>query len=244
LIVALGTLHAGCTQQPLESIDRAVHWMLAWEGEPDFDALIVTDALARRHPTLEARALRDRMATRVDPDGGHPLRRLIDPGFRVPVEKVTAWQVRDRVPFERVLVEAAHCADHGLRPETAAWICGGMRDGAGWGTTHALWAAVVARDAGCVPPPCIDALVDELSRGQPAAPGTEISDIDLFAERLLMRRLAGANVPERETAALRGEQQADGAFGPADPAADPRARLHATMVSAWALSLDPTDRAR
>lgn len=224
-----------CAPAP-HPVDRAIAWMSNWRGEPDFDALVVTHAIAQRRPSPGANALRDRMAAAVDPDGGHPLRRLVDPAFRVPAGKVQSWQVTGRVPFERVLAEAAHCADHGLRPSTAAWICGGMRDGGGYGSTHALWAIAIAAQSGCAPPICGQEVAAELVAAQPVSPGPGLGDVDLFAERVLMRMLADVAVPPAEIDALRAAQREDGSFG--DPSTDPRpvAALHATMVAAWALS--------
>ncbi len=207
-----------------------------WVGEPAFDGLIGTNAIVESHPTPVAKRVRDRISSQVDLDGGHPLRRLVDPTFPIPRE--VAHSDATRPTINRVLIEVAACNEHGLRPVTASWICGAMRDDGGYGTTHALWAAVIARNNGCAPVTCLDDLVAELATSQPAAPGPATLEADLFAERILMRRLAGAFVAGTEFEALRHAQTAEGRFGVSPAGEPPWHAFHAAMTATWALLLE------
>ena len=141
----------------------------------------------------------------------------------------------------RVIAEAVHCAEHGLRAETLAYVTGPMRDGGGYQTTHAVWALVLARDQGCLDAARFAALtrplLDELRATQPAAPEPGVVAVDLFAERLLMLVLAGARDPafDQWAARLAESQGADGGYGVLGADNPVYRRYHATMVATWAL---------
>jgi hypothetical protein len=225
---------------------RAAAWMAAFpDDELRFDAAIGLAAI-RRHAGGDAvdRAWRRAVAI-ADRDADSPLRRAYDDAHRVSVRAAAGWPVpgpgEARANVNRVVGEALHCADHGLRPETIAYATGPMRDDGGYHTTHAVWALVLARDAGCVDAArfasAVAPLVDELRAAQPPAPGRAVLDVDLFAERLLMLVLAGVrdDAIDGWAAALLGTQAQSGAFGVAAPDDPPYFHYHATLVAAWAL---------
>jgi hypothetical protein len=228
------------------AIARASAWLAAFPGDQlRYDAAIGTAAI-RRHADGEAIRRADATARAVaDRDADNPMRRMIDPAYRAPATSTAAWEVPapggERVNVNRVVVEALHCADNGLREQTIAYATGPMRDDGGFHTTHAVWALAIARDAGCLDGARFEALVrpllDELRAAQPAAPGAAVRDVDLFAERVLMLRLAG----DRDAAidgwarALAAAQTSDGGFGTPADGENPYFRYHATLAATWAL---------
>jgi hypothetical protein len=208
----------------------------------NFDAVIV---LALVRARLDSPALAhafERADARLDRDRGHPLRRFLEPDFRLPPAAV-AWEptagAAGRVNPDRLLVEALHCRDHGWRPGSTAYACGPMRDGGGYHSAHGLWALLLARERGCLPASadvCIDALRHELDGAQPLLPAFwSTLDVDLYAERAVMLSLSG-RAPQG-VAPLLERQNGDGSWGVESPGEDPYFRFHATMMAAWALSL-------
>jgi hypothetical protein len=180
-----------------------------------------------------------------DRDADNPLRALY--ASDADAGRTADWEVPDagaqRANVNRVLAEAAYCASNGLRSATLDYIDGPMRDGAGFQTTHALWALVIARDRGCLAAAEFNRragpLVAEL-RGGADTPGSPAQDVDLFAERTLMIELAGAHDGQvtRRLEALLAAQSPDGAWGAVSDAGaePPYFRFHATMSAAWALA--------
>jgi hypothetical protein len=230
------------------AVARAAAWLEAFPSdELRFDAAIMLHELRR---TVDGEALAHAFATAravADHDDDNPQRRFWLPSFASPPEHTSRWTVpapgAPRVNTNRVLIEALHCADNGWRPETMAYLCGPMRDGGGYQSTHALWALDIARRRGCVTKSefhrCARPIAAELDAAEraPMAPTASL-DIDLFAERLLMLALAGWPVARLDpwAHALMRRQQPDGSW--TVPGADEPAyhRYHATAMTAWALS--------
>jgi hypothetical protein len=210
---------------------------LADQGELRFDAAIGVNEVVRivtDSRWQEARAESRASAAR-DPD--HPLRRAFDPDFRV--ASTTGWTAPgpgERIPFNRVTAEALHCPEHGWRPQTEAYTCGAMRDGA-YGTTHALWALQLAREAGCTQAPCASELAAELTTylASPWPEPVPLTEVDLRAEAavMLLREGAPAQATIERLLALQGP---DGGWG--SPTDEPQLRYHATVLAAWALALE------
>lgn len=228
------------------AIARAASWLAAFpEDELRFDAAIVLAAI-RQHVDSEAlRAAYARAREHADRDHDNPMRRAFDETVRVPKAVSAGWPVpapgEPRVNVNRVVVEALHCRDNGLRPETLAYITGPMRDSGGYHTTHAMWALTIARDRGCLSDFGKRAapLVAELREHQPAAPGNAVLAIDLFAERLLMLELAGERGADITAWRKRliAAQAEDGGFGVPAAGEAPYFRYHATLAATWALAI-------
>lgn len=225
-------------------LNRAARWMAAYDGALRFDAAIGLSQTRRivDSPDLE-RAWQAAVAI-ADVDTDHPHRRLWLPEFVSPIEHTSAWEAPadgGRVNSNLVISEALHCKANGWRPQTMAYVCGAMRDSAGYQTTHALWALAIAGDAGCLDAgalPCIEHVQDELARAQSETlqPQTTL-DIDLYAERLLTLLLSGYDSPAVHGWArtLIGLQDGDGSWGvPAEE--DLYYRYHATNAATWALA--------
>jgi hypothetical protein len=242
LLVAIGCRSEAPKPTP---IDRAAAWMAAFPADQlRFDAAIAL-ARIRTHTDSDALRLADQRARAVaDQDTDNPLRRAFDDSYRASAESSAGWTVpaagEPRINVNRVVAEALHCAENGLRPATVAYATGPMRDGGGYHTTHAVWALVFARDRGCLPDFAAVArpLLDELRAAQPATPEPAALALDLFAERLLMLELAG----ERDAAIdgwaarLAEAQSTAGGFGELADGEDPYHRYHATMMATWALA--------
>lgn len=228
--------------------ERAADWMIAWPGEPRFDAAIAAHEAWRAWGGEPWATLRERRITGVrDPDHEH--RRFFDPDARLPAERVHGWSAPtdgSRINPNRVVTEALYCAEAGWRPETEAYACGAMRDGGGYHTTHALWALSVARANGCSEAPCANDLVAELVAAQPdPLTAARSLDVDLYAERLLMSCMVGCPAAsDRWARRLLDAQLPDGSWGVSGADEDPYHRYHATMMSAWALGLWSRERAR
>jgi hypothetical protein len=147
------------------------------------------------------------------------------------------------VNTNRVVNEALHCARNGWRPATTTYVCGPMRDGGGYQSTHALWALDLALRNGCVDAavaqPCLRALQAELAAAQPAtfSPAHTL-DIDLYAERVLMLTRTAADAPHVDdwVGVLLHLQTADGSWGVQSPDEPVYHRFHATAVTTWALA--------
>ncbi len=232
---------------PRAALARAAAWLASVpEEQLRYDAAVglaairrLGDSEALRQAAAAARAVADR-------DLDNPMRRAFDPASRVPAASARGWVVpaagERRVNVNRVVGEALHCADHGLRAETVAYATGPMRDDGGYQTTHAVWALALARDAGCLDATrfatAVRPLLDELRAAQPAAPTADVLTVDLFAERVLMLVLAGERDPAIDTwaSALLAAQRPDGGFGVLAPDEDPYRRYHATMAASWALA--------
>lgn len=230
------------------AIDRAATWLAAFP--PDhlrFDAAIGLAAIRARTDSDALRAAYTRAREVSDRDTDNPLRRGFDDTARVAPAVSTGWALprpgERRANVNRVVAEAMHCKENGIRPETLAYIAGPMRDEGGYQTTHALWALAIARDHGCLTDFEARArpLVAELREHQPAAPETAVSAMDLYAERLLMIELAGDHGPDLDgwRRNLLDAQAPDGGFGALAPDQDPYLRYHATLVAAWALAVHP-----
>ena len=227
------------------AIDRAAAWMATVpEDKLRFDAAIGLHAIRATHDSDAVRAAEARARAVADRDGDNPLRRAFDDTARASARATSGWAIPTpgaHVNVNRVVGEALHCTENGLRPETVTYATGAMRDRGGYQTTHAVWALAIARDRGCLTDFATIArpLIDELRAAEPASPGPEALATDLFAERLLMLELAG----ERDAAlatwadALARAQAADGGFGQLAPGEDPYHRYHATLVATWALAI-------
>jgi len=230
------------------AVTRAAPWLVAFPKEDlRFDAAIMLSQLRR---TIDGEALTRAFETArvvADHDDDNPQRRFWMPDFTSPPEHTARWTLpsdgKARVNTNRVLIEALHCKENGWRPETMAYVCGPMRDGGGYESTHALWALDLARRRGCVTKAefhrCARPIAVELDAAErvPLAPARSL-DLDLFAERLLMLAMAGWPTGRLEPWAheLLRRQQPDGSW--TVPGADEPAyhRYHATAMSAWALA--------
>jgi hypothetical protein len=254
-VLALLTLLLATTPPTAEApthaaLVRAGEWMAAYAANQslNFDAVIVLSLLRRSIDTPGLTLAFERAHGRLDRDRGHPLRRLVDPEFRLPPELSRGWAVPEgaapRINPDRVLTEALYCDENGWRRETADYVCGALRDAGGYYSAHALWAVVLARERGCFLGPdaqaCTEALRRELLAAQPLflVPWSTL-DIDLFAERLVMLLLSGPLPAWARDGArqLLVQQGADGSWGVAAPGEPPYLRFHATMMAAWALTL-------
>ncbi|MCB9572472.1 MAG: hypothetical protein H6709_10330 [Kofleriaceae bacterium] len=229
------------------AIDRAATWLAAFPpAQLRYDAAIMIAAIRRRYDDDALRAADAAARAVADRDDDNPLRRLFDAGYRAAASSARGWEVpaagAPRVNPNRVLAEAAHCAEHGLRPATLAYVTGPMRDDGGYQTTHAAWALLIAHDHGCLDDAALAAaltpLLDELRAAQPAAPGPAALDVDLFGERLLMLALAGVRdaAVDGWAASLLRAQRGDGSFGALAVDEDPYRRYHATAIACWALA--------
>jgi hypothetical protein len=182
-----------------------------------------------------------------DHDDDNPLRRFWVPDFVSPPAHTAEWRVpaagEPRANTNRVVAEALHCARNGWRAETAAYVCGPMRDAGGYQTAHALWALALARDNGCLADEaarsCMQALADELAGAQPTTLAARTThDVDLYAERAMVLGFAGFPEPRLDDwlEALLARQADDGSFGVPATSEPPYLRYHATGLSAWALA--------
>jgi len=241
LVAVAAILLASCRApdaRPLAAgaIERATRWMAGFPQEQlRFDAAIGLAAIRRHHDTPQVRAAFDRARLVAERDADNPMLRAIEPSYRAPPEATTRWSPPANV--NRPLEEAIHCAENGLRPQTLEYITGPMRDRGGYGTTHAVWALALARDAGCIADFAerVEPLVKELRDAQPDRPARKTLAVDLFAERVLMLAIAGERV-DCWARPLLEAQNLDGSFGALGTEEDPYHRYHATMVAAWALS--------
>ena len=198
-----------------------------------FDAAVGLTHLARLHDSPSVRKALARARAVADRDADHPQRRFWNPSAGTAPRPLEA-----KMNLNRAIDEALWCDVYGLRPQMLAHINGPMRDAGGYGSTHALWALIIARDRKCLDdfPKASAEIRAELRRAQPDAPGSSTLDVDLYAERLLMLQLAhddhGVTVWAEQ---LRSRQNADGSWGSADDV-EPYHRYHATLAAAWALS--------
>ena len=247
LIAALA-LAAGCQHAakpaPPSAVDHAAAWMAAFPiAQLRFDAAIALGAIRVHHDTDALRVADEHARAVADRDPDNPLRRAFDDADRAPPASTAGWTVpapgAPRINVNRVVGEALHCKENGLRAETLAYATGAMRDQGGYQTTHALWALAIARDRGCLPDFEARArpVIDELYAAEPPAPEPAVLALDLFAERLLMLELAGVRGPEVDgwAASLEKAQSPDGGFGTLAPGQEPYFRFHATMMATWAL---------
>jgi hypothetical protein len=231
------------------AVEHAADFMAAFPvAQLQFDSAIGLSAIRARTSGLRLDDALTHARHYADLDADNPLRRAFDPGFVVAAEKTAQWEVpapgAPRVNVNRVVIEALHCAQNGLRPATLDYLSGPMRDGGGYQTTHALWALTIARDAGCVKLDEFNRragpLVAELRAANGSKPGPAALDVDLFAERTLMIELAGARDDQvtRWVQALIAAQNKDGSFGAEiDGGGEPPYwRFHATMTAAWAIA--------
>ena len=238
-------LAATNAQRLAGAIDNGLRWMHTRPATERrrFDALIGAAVIRRLYPTPQAEDLFRELLSRVDSDGGHPQRRLFEKEFKIPKEISHGWKSTDaeRVNPNRVITEALHCKDHGLREQTLVYLCGPMRDSGGYHTTHALWALIIATDADCVArdDTCFAELQQELQDAQPArfAPENTL-DVDLYAERLLFLLESGSEDPRYQTWVnnLLAAQNADGSFGIDAEGESSVYRYHATLVATWAFA--------
>ena len=245
MLIAAWLMACGGGSEPLRprveaAVERAAAWQLAWEGPLRFDSRLAAHAV-REHVRTPATAAVVAKADGAVDDPDHALMILLDPDAKLPAEAITGWappvEGAERVNVNRVVGEAAHCAEHGLRPEALAYLCGPMRDEGGFHTTHAAWALALAKQRGCVPEACTDSLVEELVRHQPAPEKVSTTlEVDLYAERLLMVQLLGSEAPEAWVEGLLGLQAQDGSFHLGDDVQVDYLPYHATMVGSWALA--------
>ena len=219
-------------------------WSVLQQKRRRFDALLGAAAIRDRYPSQAAKQLFENLSKRVDRDAGHPQRRYFDANFRLPKEISHAWTPPQsgRVNPNRVVTEALHCQDHGLRQATIHYICGPMRDAGSYHTAHALWALVLAQRSGCIQAEatCFSELQQELLEAQPNELKVKHTlDIDLYAERMLMLLNAGNSKANYQAWAnnLMKLQQGDGSYGVHSEEEQLAYRYHATMITTWALAL-------
>jgi hypothetical protein len=207
-----------------------------------FDAAIGLAAILEHAHGPALRTAYNRTKEVADHDTDNPLRRAFDATNRADKSVTAGWEIPkpgERVNVNRIVAEALHCRENGIRPEALDYATGGMRDQGGYQTTHALWALTIARDNKCIPDFAAraKALIDELRAAEPDKPGPAALDVDLFAERLLMLELAGDPNTQAWARKLVAAQNADGSWGQLAAGEDPYHQFHATLVATWALSL-------
>lgn len=230
------------------AIERAVDFMSSVPtSDLRFDSALILSQIQHRFDSPELDREFARARTVADRDHDHPHRVLWVPDLEVPAKVTTGWTVPAaggrRAKTNDPLSEAMHCKRNGFRPETLAYVCGPLRDGGGYYTTHALWAVVLARDAGCVgeaeTAECVASMQSELLDAQPAALAPERTlDIDLYAERLLTLVLSGRTGKAVDGFAreLLAQQKPDGSFALPSAEEPPYHAYHATGTAAWALA--------
>lgn len=238
------------------AIDRAIGWLVHAYDDPDLPLNLETPIalvpLAGRVHDPRLDALVARLLPLTDRPGD-PRRRAYDPSARLPEAPATWWEAAPgaKVHPSQVFVEVLYCPEHGLRPSTIRWMCDTFRDHAGPSSAHSAWYLALAVDAGCVPraDTCLDALVTELVDGSTTEPPpTGTTAIDRLAEQVLFGRMGGASREQLAVGVdrLLGAQRPDGAFAAIDDTATDRdaarGRVHATLVSVWALSLALPDQ--
>jgi hypothetical protein len=245
--------HASAAEAPSPasiraSVARAAAFLARFpEADLRFDAALMLSQIRRVFDSDDLRAAFARAREIADRDEDNPMRRFWIPELRSPVEHTSTWAVpaagEKRVNTNRVIIEALHCAENGLREETVAYLCGPMRDGGGYQSTHALWALELARSAGCDAAlraaACRASLQEEIlaAARQPVA-AQRTRDLDLFAERVMVLTLSGVS-PEslaRHMARLVALQSADGSWSKPEPGEAPYFAYHATGLGAWALA--------
>lgn len=225
------------------AIERGSRWLATYSQGLRFDAAVIVSQIRLRVDNPDLKLAFARAQVRGDHDHDHPHRRFWVPGFRSPPEHTSQWTVplegERRINTNRVLSEALHCAENGWRAATEAYICGPMRDHAGYHTTHGIWALDIAIRAGCATgATCMPSLRAELATAQPDPFEPKATlDIDLYAERVLMLLRTGTPASEADAwiEALLARQEAGGSWGVGeDP--DPYYRYHATGMTLWALA--------
>lgn len=222
-----------------EAVEQALRWMEDHADEPrsKLDVAIGLSAVAALLPTPTAEGLRDRLVP-VHDRSGDPRRRLYDPAHRLAEPPPASVGADGRPNPNAALVEALHCPEWPLRSETLAAVCGPLRDGGGYGSTHAAWIVAEAVERGCVPraETCAEAMVAELTGPWPPLAAT--LDRDLLCERVAFGLRAGAPPEAFDGAvdAILHAQGADGGF--AVPAEGEPAwwAWHATLACAWGLA--------
>ncbi|MFC1889656.1 hypothetical protein ACFL4G_07865 [Thermodesulfobacteriota bacterium] len=228
--------------------ERAGQWLASFPIEElRFDASIGL-FMIRRNIDSSAFLTAYRIAREVaDRDHDHPMHKIWNPAFVTPADTTSAWTIphagQRRVNVNRVVIEALHCRENGIRQETLQYLAGPMRDDGGYHTTHSLWALVLAHERGCIPDSEYEQtsreLQDELEKAQPAefSPKSTL-DIDLYAERMLVILLSGCQAGKVTTWAHRllALQDADGSWFVAADSEPHYYRYHATMTATWALS--------
>jgi hypothetical protein len=204
-------------------------------GSMRFDSAVVLAQIRARHPSATVERAFERARAVADADADNPHRRLYDADAGTTREAVAGWSADGVTNPNPFVSEALWCDVFGLRPTTLRAL-ESLHDDGGYLSTHALWALELAQERGCLKG--FDAVSapwrDELRRTEPNVPGATTRDLDLFAERLVMLRLAGEGGLDAWTQALRGRQNADGSFGSDGTA---QQRFHATMMATWALVL-------
>lgn len=225
-------------------LNRAAHWMAAYDKVLRFDAAIGLSQIRRivDSPELE-RAWTAAVAV-ADADHDHPHRRFWRADLHSPPAHTSEWLAPasgERVNSNLVLSEALHCSENGWRSQTTAYVCGPMRDAGGYQSTHALWALALAQQSGCLEDAalaCVRDVQKEVAQAQPAKlEPRKTLDIDLYAERLLVLLLSGYDGPQIHTWArtLIGVQDGAGSWGVAAEE-EPYYRYHATNATTWALA--------
>jgi hypothetical protein len=230
------------------ALGRAAGWLAAFPAaDLRFDAAVMLSETRRQVDGDALRRAFDVARMVADRDDDNPQRRFWVPDLAAPPEHTSRWTVPAtpgaRVNTNRVVAEALYCAENGWRPETMAYVCGPMRDGGGYHSTHALWALDLARRRGCVTKPafhaCARAIAAEVVAAQPArlAPARSL-DVDLYAERLLVLARAGWPVRRLDpwARALLARQNADGSWAVPDAEEPSYHAYHATAVATWALA--------
>jgi hypothetical protein len=239
-VTALCCLLCACAPASDRAVDRAAEWLATAPDEAvRYDSAVVLSQIRklRGSPSVQRAYARALAVARRDTDNPH--RRFFDQDAGVTRAQVSEWNSSGVTNPNPYVSEALWCDVYGLRPSTLEAL-DGIRDDGGYHSTHVLWALDLAHERGCLDggqfAQAGAAVRAELYRTQPDTPGPGTLDVDLFAERLIMLRLAGEHGSEldRWAAALLKRQNADGSFGGEGPSVQ---RFHATMVAAWALVL-------
>ena len=234
----------------LTSLRRAIGVICAWPQDAlRYDTALGLAAVARRVKlTGELAACTARIKSWALKDVDHPMATFIDArrAHRTNLERLAKRSIpkpgEKRRDVNTIVWRAFHCDRLPFDDVAWAYATGHMRDGGGYYTTHALWALSFLRDKKCRDPGAVEAAILELRKelSEAQAKTAELSttqDIDLFAEQLLMRLLAGAPREQLrpELTRLLKTQRDDGAFG-VEGESGPWV-LHATTLGAWILAI-------
>src|ERR1041385_3420887 len=122
-------------EPPLDPVQRAGDWMARFPPEKlRFDAAIGLAAILEHAHGPALRTAYNRTKEVADHDTDNPLRRAFDPTNRADKSVTAGWEIPkpgERVNVNRIVAEALHCRENGIRPEALDYATGAMRDQGG-----------------------------------------------------------------------------------------------------------------
>ncbi|RME25332.1 MAG: hypothetical protein D6806_08040 [Deltaproteobacteria bacterium] len=224
----------------LKALERSTSFIASQQGLLRYEAAVAI-RLAYASSGVEQLEkllpLADRIAAS-DPD--NPQRRFFSSEFEADRRSIQGWvpPERGRMNTNRPIIEALWCDRYPMRRDTLLYIGGNMRDGGSYGSTHALWALILARQKGCIDEQTFRRLsgpiVDELVSAQPRLCPAGATGLDIYAERALFLALAGYKKQHHHWLnQILKRQSADGGFGLPQGKNQYYVRIHATLVATW-----------